>query len=104
MSTLRNNDLFKQLGLQNLSDEDKLKMSEGLGEVVLNRVADRLEAILTPEQAVEFDTLLQTDEAAAFSLLEKYVPEYPEIVAEEMEIVRSDMINTHAAVMKKLGY
>lgn len=101
---MQNSDLFKQLGLSKLSDKDKLKLTEDLGGIVMSRVAARLEAILTTEQALEFETLLHTDEAKGFYYLETIVPNYPEIVSEEIEALRDDMKYTHAVVMKKLGY
>ncbi len=101
---MKASDLFKQLGLEKLSDEEKLKLSEDLGEVALNRIADRLEAILTPEQASEFESMLQTDEAAAFQLLEKFVPNYQSIVEEEIVSLRQELVDTQAQVMKKLKH
>jgi hypothetical protein len=95
-------DLFKQLGLEKLADSEKLSLSEDLGGVALDRVANRLGAILTPEQASEFEAKLQTNEAAAFTLLEKFVPNYTSIAREEIELLRNEVVDTHAEVMKKL--
>lgn len=95
------NDLFKQLGLQKLSNEDKLRLSEDLGGVALERIAVRLEARLTPEQMDSFESLLQTDEAEAFTLLKEYVPDYQTIAREEIEQLQDEVINTHDSIMKK---
>jgi succinate dehydrogenase flavin-adding protein (antitoxin of CptAB toxin-antitoxin module) len=96
--------LFKQLGLEKLSDQEKLNISEDLGEVALNNVADRLDAILTPEQTQAFEEMLQTDQAQAFALLETFVPNFSVIVAEEIESLRANLLDTHAQTMKNLGY
>ncbi len=96
-------DLFKQLGLKKLSRQEKLDLSEDLGGVAMNRVADRLESLLTPEQVHEFETMLQTDEPKAFELLETFVPQYSAIVAEEIEQVRAEVTTTQAEVMKRLS-
>jgi hypothetical protein len=96
-------DLFKQLGLEKLTDQEKFNLSEDLGGVALDRIASRLEAILTPEQASEFETMLHTDEKGAFELLERFVPDYPSIVQEEIQLLRDDVTATHAEVMKKLN-
>lgn len=97
------NDLFKQLGLDGLSDEAKAGLSEDLGEVAMNRIADRLESLLTPEQAAEFEAELKTDEATAYALLKGYIPDYQSIIREELEQLRAEVIGTHDDVMKKLG-
>ena len=96
-------DLFTQLGLEKLTDKEKLRLSDDLAAVALDRIASRLEAILTPEQAAQFENLLHTDEKGAFELLEKFVPDYPQIVQEEITLLRSDVVDTQADVMKKLG-
>lgn len=95
-------DIFKQLGLENITAQEKLQLTEELGDVALNRFAARLESMLTDEQIVEFEALMQTDESAAFDLLEKFVPNYKQIVQEEIGLLRNDMLSTHAAVMEKL--
>jgi hypothetical protein len=95
-------DLFQQIGLEKLADQEKLNISEDLGAVAMDRIATRLEAILTKEQAREFEALLHSDEAKAFTLLKKFVPNYPSIVEEEINLLRDDIVDTHAEVMKKL--
>ncbi len=98
-----NQDLFEKLGMTNLSHEEKAKMSEDLGEVIMGRVATRMEAILTPEQAEEFEVLLQKDEATAFERLKQFVPNYDEIVQEEVDYMRIDMLETQAEVVERLS-
>jgi hypothetical protein len=97
-----NKDLFQQIGLEKLADQEKLNISEDLGAVAMDRIATRLEAVLTKEQAQEFEALLHSDEAKAFTLLKKFVPNYPSIIEEEINLLRDDIVDTHAEVMKKL--
>lgn len=100
---MKSKDFFTQLGLQKLSDQDKLDLSEDLGEIALDRIAVRIESLLTPEQIAEFEKTLETDETAAFELLKQFVPDYPTIAREEIDQLRAEIVHTHAAVMKKLN-
>lgn len=99
---MKSEDLFARLGLAKLSDKEKAALSGDLGEVALHRIAARLEALMTHEQMSEFENLLQHDETAAFDLLKEYVPDYPVIAREEIDQLRSEIVDTHDAVMKKL--
>lgn len=94
-------DLFKQLGLQKLSKSSKNELSEQLGQVAMDRIAARLEAILTPEQAEEFESVLQRDEDEAFALLAQFVPEYPAIVIEEVTGVQNETVAMHDSIMQR---
>lgn len=103
-AAVKTGDLFKQLGLDKLSDQTKSDLSEELGQVALDRIASRLEALLTPEQADQFEAALQADEVKAFELLRQFVPEYPQIVQQEIAALRDDMTDSQADIMKKMGY
>jgi hypothetical protein len=99
---MKTSDLFTKLGLEKLSDQEKLNLSEDLGGVALDRIAARFEEILTPEQALEFERLLKTDESKAFALLETFIPDYASIARDEIETLQAEIVDTHTAVMKKL--
>lgn len=97
-------DLFQALGLAHLSDQEKEKMQEQLGGVVLERVLNRGEALLKRRDRKAFNRLRRTDSAGAYEMLERNLPTFSAIVQEEANRIRADMTDTHAAVMKKLGY
>jgi hypothetical protein len=96
-------DLFKQLGLDHLSGDEKQTMTDQLGEVVLGEIERRCKPLLSRKQRKTYDKLARTDPAEALILLEQYIPSFSAVAQETMAQVRRDTVDTHAAVMKKLG-
>lgn len=96
------NDLFEQMGLGALPDSEKERLSEAYGKEVMNRIADRLEVLLTPEQMEQLDKVSARDPMAALQEAAKFVPEVPVIIREEMLSMRQELIETHQDMIAKL--
>ncbi|HEV2973705.1 MAG TPA: hypothetical protein VGX69_01755 [Solirubrobacteraceae bacterium] len=96
-------DLFTQLGFDQLSDDEKQEMSEQLGEVVLAQIEHRCKPLLSRKHRKAYEKLARTDAVAAFQLLEQCIPNFAAIAQEETARVRRETVDTHAAVMRKLG-
>jgi hypothetical protein len=101
-------DFFKQMGLDHLSDDEKQKMAEDVGQVVLDRVEHRCLSLLGRKERKAFEKAMQADPAEAYALLDQYLPDtkrpsFQSIMDEETERIRTEMLGTQNAVMQKLG-
>lgn len=78
--------IIDTLKLQDDSEEVKQEAINDATEIIFDSVVDRIQAELSDEALVEYDRVFgeenPEEERAAF--LKKYVPNFEEIVAEEM--------------------
>lgn len=85
-------DFLAQLGLAALPAEDKKKMLAHIYETLELRVGMRLAQNMSDAQLDEFEKLMDAnDEAGALTWLETNVPNYKEVVAEELEKLKSEI-------------
>lgn len=84
--------LIRELGLKGLTPEAEDAFIMQFSETVQNRVALRLGDMLTPHQLDHFNHLVeQKSEEDALRYLERTVPQYPLIVREEIEALKTEL-------------
>ncbi|MDP3772468.1 MAG: DUF5663 domain-containing protein [bacterium] len=82
-----NADLFEELGMARLSQEQRVEFLEAFGGVIQQRLTIRLMKELSDEQKEQFDRLLDThkDDAEALnSFLQKELPHFGHAMKEEI--------------------
>lgn len=85
-------ELLKELGLGDLSQEDKEKMFKQIYDTLEMRVGTRLANQMSEEQLTEFETFIdKNDEAGALKWLETNFPNYKQVVAEEFDKLKSEI-------------
>jgi Protein of unknown function (DUF5663) len=84
--------LLIELGLGDLSAEDKQRMLAHIYETLEMRVGMRLAEQMTDAQLDEFESYInQNDEAGALNWLETNFPNYKAVVGEELENLKSEI-------------
>ncbi len=78
--------LVQELGLGNLSDSEQAAMIEQIGQVLIQAVMLRVLPTLSETDAREFETLVAgQNPAAVFEFLGTKVPNFDQIVVEEIK-------------------
>lgn len=84
--------LLKELGLGELSPEDKRVMLGHIYETLEMRVGMTLAQQMTNEQLDEFESFIDSnDEAGALKWLETNFPNYKQVVADELEKLKNEI-------------
>ena len=85
-----------ELGLGALPPTEKNKMLAHIYETLEMRVGMRLAEKMSNEQLDEFEAFINNnDEAGALKWLETNFPNYKQVVAEELEKLKSEMKRLH---------
>lgn len=85
-------DLLKELGLGSLPPAEKNKMLAHIYETLELRVGMKLAEQMTDAQLDEFESFIdKNDEAGALKWLETNFPNYKDVVAEELEKLKSEI-------------
>ena len=92
--------ILDQLGLQALPEPRKQELLAQMGQVIQDRILDRMIEAMSADQRKEFDALLDTDPepAQVDAFLKKAVPVYDQIAAEEATKFKMEMTNEVAVV------
>lgn len=86
------NNFLKELGLDGLPAEEKNKMLAHIYETLEMRVGVRLASGMTDAQLDEFESYINNnDEAGALKWLENNFPNYKEVVAEELNKLKTEI-------------
>jgi hypothetical protein len=84
--------LLQELGLGNLSPDDKRVMLGHIYETLEMRVGMTLAQQMTNEQLDEFESFIDAnDEAGALKWLETNFPDYKQVVANELEKLKGEI-------------
>ncbi len=84
--------LLKELGLGSLPPTEKNKMLSHIYETLEMRVGMKLAEQMTNEQLDEFEAYIdRNDEAGALKWLETNFPNYKQVVAEQLEGLKSEI-------------
>lgn len=84
--------LLRELGLGELPADEKNKMLAHIYETLEMRVGMKLAEKMTNEQLDEFESFIdKNDEAGALKWLESNFPNYKQVVAEELEALKSEI-------------
>lgn len=90
------NNFLKELGLDQLPAEEKNKMLAHVYETLEMRVGMKLAEQMTDEQLDEFEGYVnKDDQEGALKWLETNFPNYKQVVADELEALKSE-IKTNA--------
>lgn len=93
-------DLLKELGLGTLPPEDKKAMLGHIYETLEMRVGMTLAQQMTNEQLTEFEGFIDAnDEAGALKWLETNFPNYKQVVAEELEKLKTEIKATAPQIL-----
>jgi len=85
-------ELLKELGLSGLPPQEKNKMFNHIYETLEMRVGTKLAGQMTDEQLNEFESFIdKNDEAGALKWLETNFPNYKQVVAIELETLKSEI-------------
>lgn len=82
--------IFSEMGLENLSDEKKLALLQQMTMLVEKRVMLRLIEALTDDEAIEAEKLADRPEEL-LEYLGSRVPNMDKIIAHETDIVREEI-------------
>lgn len=95
--------LFKELGLEGISDEQKAELVEQMATIVQNRVALRIVDVLGEAELNELNKLITTaDDEAIGQYLDANVPDYQAIVAEEVRRLKVELHEDVAEINQAL--
>jgi len=99
MEELKN--LIQELELEDLPEKNKQDLIVSLAESLQMRISTRILVMLTEDEKEELDRLTKesTDEKAVASFLEKKIPNYDQILADEYLKFRKDMLETNKKVI-----
>lgn len=89
-------DLFKELGVDNLSEEERIHFLEGLGNVLQSRLTFRLMRELSEPAKEKFEELLQknpNDDIAIAQFLSGALPNFQQIAEEEVAQYKKELID-----------
>lgn len=94
------NNLLEELGLGSLPAEEKNKMLSHIYETLEMRVGMKLAEQMTNEQLDEFESYIdRNDEPGALKWLETNFPGYKQVVAEELERLKTEIKATAPQIL-----
>ncbi len=94
------NSLLEELGLGSLPAEEKNKMLAHIYETLEMRVGMKLAESMTNEQLDEFEGFIdRNDEAGALKWLESNFPNYKQVVADELENLKTEVKSSAAQIV-----
>jgi hypothetical protein len=89
----KDNQIISDLGLTGLSEDQQMAMLATVYSTLNSRVGIKIADNLTEEQLDQFQKISETgDDAKAQEWLEANVPNYTQLVTEELEAVKKDII------------
>lgn len=95
-----NNELLDELGLSALPADEKNRMLAHIYETLEMRVGMKLAEQMTNEQLDEFEAFIdRNDEAGALKWLESNFPNYKQVVADELEKLKSEIKASAAQIV-----
>lgn len=89
-----NTEFLTAIGINGASEEVKAKLITGIENLAQERLITKISDKLTDEQAEEFGNI--TDEQQAADWLNINMPEFPSLVTEVLEEIKTDIL-THKA-------
>ena len=96
--------LLKELGLDDLPQEEKAKLLKQFRETLELRVGTQIAGALKPEQLEEFEKFMdKQDEKGAMIWLEKNYPDYPKAVSTELARLKEEIKSDADKIKKSVG-
>lgn len=91
---------LQSLGLGGLPDDQKQAFLQHLYEELELRVGTRLSEGMSDDQLAEFEKLIDSnDEQGALAWLEQNRPNYKDVVADELEKLKQEVITNRDAIL-----
>lgn len=95
------NNLLEELGLGSLPPDQKNSMLQHIYETLEMRVGMKLADQMTNEQLDEFEGFIdRNDEAGALKWLETNFPNYKQVVADELETLKTEIKSNSAKILE----
>lgn len=84
--------LIKELGLDELPEDEKLELHDRISTTLLQTIIIRVTELMDDSDALEFGRLIESeeDENLVFDFIKEKVPEFQEIAKEEVERFKND--------------
>lgn len=92
-----NTEFLTAIGINDASEEVKEKLIAGIENLAQERLVTRISDKLTEEQAEEFERI--TDEQEAADWLNTHIPEFPSMVTEVFEEIKTEILTHKAKVV-----
>ena len=93
-------DFLQELGLGSMPDDQRAAFLQHLYDELELRVGTRLSEGMDEDQLGEFEKLIESnDESGALSWLEANRPHYKDVVAEELEKLRKEVMAHKDAIL-----
>lgn len=96
-------DIFAELGMENISEQEKLIIIQTLQELLQERIMLRLNEILSEDQKIALSKYAEENKDKELSILNfimEIVPNYEEISKEEALKIRQELIEEYNASKK----
>ena len=98
------NTLLEELGLGSLPADEKAKMLNHIYETLEMRVGMKLAERMTNEQLDEFEAFIdRNDEPGALKWLETNFPDYKQVVAEQLDVLKAEIKQNAPAIVAASG-
>ena len=92
-----NTEFLTAIGINNAPEDVKAKLIAGIENLAEKKLITRLSDIVTDEQAEQFGSI--TDEQEAANWLNTNIPNFQEIVTEVLAEIKDDIMQHKAAVV-----
>ncbi len=92
-----NTEFLTAIGINNAPEDVKAKLIAGIENLAEKKLITRLSDIVTDEQAEQFGSI--TDEQEAANWLNANIPNFQEIVTEVLAEIKDDIMQHKAAVV-----
>ena len=92
-----NTEFLTAIGIDNAPEDVKAKLIAGIENLAEKKLITRLSDIVTDEQAEQFGSI--TDEQEAANWLNTNIPNFQEIVTEVLAEIKDDIMQHKAAVV-----
>lgn len=94
------NTLLEELGLGSLPPEEKNKMLAHVYETLEMRVGMKLAEQMSNDQLDEFESFIdRNDEPGALTWLETNFPDYKQVVAQQLDILKNEIKASASAIV-----
>lgn len=99
-----NTDIFKELGLENISENEKVELLLEMAKTVQMRISDRVINQLTEADQKKLDELMaKNDDIAIDEFLTAKVPNIDDIAMEELVKFKQEMADEVKALREKVA-
>lgn len=104
IQTLIQGNIINLLGLQALPEKEKTELLTQMGEVVQERLTDRIFLTLSGQDRAAFEKLVDSDATpeAVDTFLRSKIENFEDLVMEEVLLLKAQMVDD-AAVIRKIA-